>query len=58
MNKKIILDGKLAVVNFGFYFYVPELLAGEQYDNKVDLWSFGVILYSLYFNEYPYNGNN
>ena len=57
-GQKIILDGKLTVVNSGLYFYAPELLAGDQYDNKVDLWSIGVILYSLYFNEYPYNGNN
>ena len=57
-GQKIILDGKLTVVNSGLYFYAPELLAGEKYDNKVDLWSIGVVLYSLYFNEYPYNGNN
>ena len=57
-GQKIILDGKLTVANSGLYFYAPELLAGELYDNKVDLWSIGVILYSLYFNEYPYNGNN
>lgn len=57
-GQKIILDGKLAVVNSGLNFSSPELLNGEEYDNKVDLWSIGVVLYSLYFNEYPYNGNN
>ena len=57
-GEKIIINGKLKVVNSGFNFYAPELLSGDKYDNKVDLWSIGVILYSLYFNEYPYNGNS
>ena len=57
-GQKIILNGKLTVVNSGLNFYAPELLLGEAFDNKVDLWSIGVILYSLYYNEYPYNGNN
>lgn len=57
-GQKIILNGKLSIVNSGLNFYAPELLIGEEYDNKVDLWSIGVILYSLYYNEYPFNGNN
>jgi len=33
----------------------PEILEGkEEYDNKCDLWSIGVIIYQLYFNDYPY----
>ena len=36
----------------------PEVLKGtEEYDNKCDLWSIGVIIYQLAFNEYPYKGN-
>ena len=57
-GQKIILGGKLTVVNSGLNFYAPELLKGEKYDNKIDLWSIGIVLYSLYYNEYPYNGNN
>ena len=34
----------------------PEILAGEEYDNKCDLWSLGVIIYQLFFKEYPYDG--
>ena len=34
----------------------PEQLNGENLDNKVDLWSIGIILYRLYFNEFPYSG--
>jgi len=33
----------------------PEILEGkEKYDNRCDLWSIGIIIYQLYFNEYPY----
>jgi len=32
----------------------PEILEGKDiYDNKCDLWSIGVIIYQLYFNEFP-----
>ena len=36
----------------------PEILKGEGeiYDNKCDLWSIGIILYQLYFKDYPYKG--
>ena len=36
----------------------PEILKGKGFTDKSDLWSMGVILYVLYFNEYPYTGNN
>ena len=38
----------------------PEILEGEgekEYDNKCDLWSIGIIMYKLFFNDYPYKGN-
>ena len=35
----------------------PEILEGEEnYDNKCDLWSIGIIIYQLFFKEYPYKG--
>ena len=33
----------------------PEILAREEYDNKCDLWSLGVIIYQLLFKKYPYD---
>ena len=38
----------------------PEILEGEGekgYDSKCDLWSIGIIIYRLFFNDYPYKGN-
>ena len=36
----------------------PEVLFKKDYNEKADLWSIGVKLYFLYFNEYPFNENN
>ena len=54
--KKDILDEELNIIQSTTQFSAPEILEGNNYDNKVDLWSIGVILYKLYFNEYPFNG--
>ena len=32
----------------------PEILKGEKYDTKCDLWSLGVIIFQLYTKKYPY----
>ena len=34
----------------------PEVTAKNIYNNKADLWSVGVLLYQLHFNEFPYKG--
>ena len=36
----------------------PEILKGEgeKYDNKCDLWSIRIIIYQLYFKDYPHKG--
>ncbi len=34
----------------------PQILKGENYSNKTDLWSLGVIIYYMLFKEYPFNG--
>ena len=37
-------------------YMAPEILKGEEYNYKVDLWSIGIILYILYFGKSPYIG--
>ena len=55
-GKKAALDDKLTIMQSTTHYSAPELLIGDEYDYKVDLWSIGVILYRLYFNEFPFNG--
>ena len=37
-----------------FYYTAPEIINGDKYDEKSDLWSFGITLYDLYFGDIPY----
>ena len=34
----------------------PEILKGEKYNDKCDLWSLGVNIYKLKTKNYPYKG--
>ena len=36
----------------------PEILEGENYNFKSDIWSLGIIIYFMLNKEYPYNGKN
>ena len=40
------------------YFVAPEIILGEGYDTKADMWSVGVIVYSLLSGSLPFNGRN
>jgi len=33
----------------------PEILNGQNYNNKCDLWSLGIIIYQLYTKKFPYS---
>ena len=55
-RKKAALDDRLTIMQSTTHYSAPELLIGDEYDYKVDLWSIGVVLYRLYFNEFPFNG--
>ena len=35
----------------------PEILDEKPYNSKSDLWSIGVIIYQMYFNEMPYKAH-
>ena len=36
-------------------YMAPEILNEEEYNNKCDLWSLGIIIYQLFFKDPPYN---
>ncbi len=36
----------------------PEILKGESYNNKSDIWSLGIIIYYMLNKKYPYEGKN
>lgn len=38
-----------------FFDQAPEILLGKPYNEKVDCWSLGVMLYRLLSGEYPFN---
>lgn len=40
------------------YYSSPENLQGDPYDNKCDLWSFGVMVYELLYGRVPWAGNS
>ena len=39
-------------------YMAPEILLGQPYNNKSDLWSIGVMMYQMYFREIPFEVNN
>ena len=57
-GSKATLDQKLSIMQSTSQYSAPELLKGDKYNYKVDLWSIGVILYRLYYNEFPYDGDS
>jgi len=59
VNKKLLaLSEKYYTGLVGTIPYMAtEVLSGDKYNNKCDLWSLGIILYNLYFQEVPYKGD-
>ena len=39
-------------------YFAPEVLCEEGYDRRCDLWSLGVVTYSLLSGNPPFNGKN
>jgi serine/threonine protein kinase len=39
-------------------YMAPEIMRLHKYDYKADIWSIGVVIYELLYNEFPYNANN
>ena len=36
------------------FYMAPEILKGEEYNYKVDLWNIGIIIYRLYFGKFSF----
>ena len=57
--KSYIPDTDLQQTMCGSPLYMaPEILRQQKYTDIADLWSIGIIMYELYFNEVPINGYN
>ena len=57
ISKQLISLSRQFSTNAGTLKYMaPEILKGEKFETKCDLWSLGVIIYSLLFKRFPYNG--
>ena len=59
ISKQLISVSKCYTHSFGTPLTMaPEVLNEEDYNYKCDLWSLGVIIYQLFFKEYPFKGGN
>ena len=54
---KKILGEKTSTLIGTPFFMAPEVLKGKKYDYSCDYWSTGVLVYYLFYGEYPF-GNN
>lgn len=54
IQKKALLKKKAGSLPY----MSPEMLCGVGYSRKTDMWSFGVMSYSLLFGEFPYAPDN
>ena len=39
-------------------YMAPEILQGKKYDSKIDIWSLGVITYTLLSGEFPFQASS
>lgn len=57
LNCKIIKNKATSLLGCSDYLS-PEMLKGEGYSNKVDIWGFGVLSYYLVYGEMPFSGKS
>lgn len=37
------------------HYMAPEILSGSAYNQKVDMWAVGVLIYKLFYNSFPFD---
>ena len=58
-SKRLISLSRNCNTYSGTFLYMsPEILKGEEYNYKCDLWSIGIIIYRLIYGKSPYLGGN
>jgi len=56
---RVIATGQLAKTRVGTPYYMsPEIIQGDEYDHKSDIWSLGCVLYELTTLRHPFTGTN
>lgn len=58
-REKILLQDKMTIIGSPAYM-APEVIDTEisHYDDKCDVWSFGMMIYELLYGKRPWNGNS
>ncbi|XP_076183247.1 serine/threonine-protein kinase Nek5 isoform X2 [Ptiloglossa arizonensis] len=55
-NFQELKDSSVACRAGSFYYMAPEMLNGQPYDLKCDVWSMGIILYEMVTKRHPFPG--
>ena len=56
-EKAIFIKDNISEPVGSIFYAAPEIIKSLEYDEKCDLWSLGITLYELLFNELPYGKN-
>ncbi|ORX56824.1 kinase-like protein [Hesseltinella vesiculosa] len=55
---KVAIDGKATTLAGTVQYLAPEILLGLSYDDAVDWWSFGILLFDMMTGSPPFTGSN
>lgn len=58
LSKRSNSGKKLKTIAGTPYYMAPEIMNGDNYNSKVDIWSLGVILYVFMSGYLPFQGEN
>jgi serine/threonine protein kinase len=56
LSKQLQNNEKLSNTSGTLFYMSPEVFNGEKYNEKTDLWSLGIVIYSLLFKKFPFPG--